>query len=76
RITRYELRLPLAAIGLKPGEKFGFNTVLYDDDGSGLRHWLQLAPGMAPGLPRGGAPVSVPMISGKTARYPRFVLAK
>ena len=76
RITRYELCLPLAAIGLKPGEEFGLNTVLYDDEGSGLRHWLQLAPGMAPGLPRGGAPVSVPMISGKTARYPRFVLAK
>jgi len=76
RVTRYELRLPLAAIDLKPGEEFGFNTVLYDDDGTGLRHWLQLAPGMAPGLPRGGAPVSVPTISRNTARYPRFALAR
>ena len=77
RMTRYELRLPLAAIGLKPGEEFGLNIVFYDgDDGTGIRHWLQLAPGMAPGLPRGGAPVSAPMIGGKTARYPRFVLAK
>jgi hypothetical protein len=76
RITRYGLCLPLAALGLQPGAEFGFNIVVYDDDeGTGIRHWLQLAPGMAPGLPR-GAPASVPIIGGKTAQYPRFVLEK
>jgi len=76
-MTRYELRLPLAALGLEPGAEFHLNIVLYDDDdGTGIRHWLQLAPRMAPGLPRAGAPASAPMISGNTALYPRFVLAK
>jgi hypothetical protein len=74
-VTRYELRMPMAALGLEPGAGFHFNIVLYDDDdGTGFRHWIQLAPRMAPGLPRAGAPVSVPMIAGKTALYPRFVL--
>jgi len=76
KVTRYGLRLPLTALGLEPGAKFGFNLVFYDDDGSGIRHWLQLAPGMAPGLPRDGEPVSLPTIAGNTARYPRFVLAE
>jgi len=67
QITRYEVRLPLAALGLEPGAEFGFNITFYDDDdGSGLRHWLQLAPGMAPG----------PTPSVNTALYPRFVLEK
>jgi len=62
-ITRYELRLPLAAIGLKGGEEFGFNAVFFDDDdGHGHRHWIQLAPGLAGGR--------------NVGRYPRFLLAK
>jgi len=62
RTTRYELRLPLAALGLEPGAEFGFNLVFYDDDGNGQRYWLQLAPGLA-----GGSNIAL---------YPRFVLAK
>jgi len=61
KTTRYELRLPLADIGLKPGEPFGFNIVfLDDDDGNGQRYWMQLAKGLA----------------GRRdlASYPRFVL--
>ena len=62
-ITRYELRLPLAAIGLNDGEEFGLNAVFFDDDdGDGHRYWIQLAPGLT-------QPVN-------TALYPRFVLAK
>jgi hypothetical protein len=77
RITRYGLRLPLATLNVESGEEFRLNIVFYDDDdGAGFRHWLQLAPGLAPGLPRGGASASVPTISGKTAQFPRFVLEK
>ena len=76
KVTRYGLRMPLAALGLEPGAEFGFNLVFYDDDGSGIRHWLQLAPDMAPGLPRAGKPVSLPTIAGNTARYPRFILER
>jgi hypothetical protein len=76
KVTRYGLRLPLAALGLEGGAEFGFNLVFYDDDGSGIRHWLQLAPGMAPGLPRDGEPVSLPTIAGNTGLYPRFILEK
>jgi hypothetical protein len=76
-VTRYGLRLPLATLGMEPGVEFRLNIVLYDDDdGTGLRHWLQLAPGMAPGLPRAGESVSAPAIAGNAAHYPRFVLAK
>ena len=75
RITRYGLRLPLATLGLEPGAEFRFNVVLYDDDdGTGIRDWLQLARGLAPSPPRGGVPVSASLVSGKTAQYPRFVL--
>jgi hypothetical protein len=63
-------------VGLAPGEEFRLNVVLYDDDGEGLRHWLQLAPGLAPGLPRAGATASAPPIRGKTAQFPRFILEK
>ena len=59
RVTRYELRLPLAAVGLEPGDEFGFNVVLVDDDGDGQPYWLRLAPGL-PG-------------SGNTSTYPKFV---
>jgi len=62
KATRYELRLPLAALGLKPGAEFGLNLVVFDDDGDGQPYWLQLAPGLA-----GGS---------NNALYPRFVLAK
>jgi hypothetical protein len=77
KVTRYGLRLPLAALGLEPGAEFRFNVVLYDDDdGTGLRHWLQLAPGMAPALPRAGQSATVATIRGKTDVYPRFILKK
>ena len=53
-----------AALGLKPGEEFGFNIVFADDDNdddTGQLYWLQLAPGLT-------HPVN-------TKLYPRFVLA-
>jgi len=62
KVTRYELRLPLAALGLKPGDEFGFNVVFVDDDGDGQPYWLRLAPGL-PG-------------SGNSTMYPQFVLEK
>jgi len=63
KVTRYELRLPLAALGINPSEAFGFNIMVFDDDdGNGSKYWFRLAPGM-----------SYPF---KTALYPRFVLAK
>ena len=62
RVTRYELRLPLATLGLEPGDEFGFNVVFVDDDGNGQPYWLQLAPGLA-----GGSNAKL---------YPRFVLEK
>jgi len=62
RATRYELRLPLAALGLKPGAECGLNIVLFDDDGDGQPYWLQLAPGLTD-------PVN-------TKLYPRLVLEK
>jgi hypothetical protein len=65
-VTRYGLRLPLAGLGLEPGAEVGFNIMFFDDDGTGQRYWLQLAPGLAPGLARGG----------NNALYPRFVLEK
>ena len=62
RVTRYELRLPLAALGLKPGAEFGLNVVLFGDDGDGQPYWLQLAPGLTdPANPK---------------LYPRFILGK
>ena len=45
------------------------NQLFFDDDGTGIRHWLRLAPGVAPGLPRNGVPVSLPTIAGNTALY-------
>ncbi len=62
-ITCYELRLPLTALGLKPGAEFGVNIVFFDDDGgNGQPYWLQLAPGLE-------HPVNNKL-------YPRFVLEK
>jgi hypothetical protein len=61
KTTVYELRLPLAALGLEPGAEFDFNIVfLDDDDGKGHRYWLQLAPGLC----------------GRPAANPRYILAK
>ena len=65
KATRYELRLPLTALGLKGGAKFGFNIVFSDEDsdeGSGQRYRLQLAPGLTH--------------PANTRLYSRFVLAK
>jgi len=62
-VTRYELRLPLAALRLKPGTEFGVNIVFFDDDGGDENvYWLQMAPGLID-------PVN-------TKLYPRFVLEK
>jgi hypothetical protein len=61
KTTVYELRLPLATLGLEPGAEFDFNIVfLDDDDGKGHRYWLQLAPGLC----------------GRPAANPRYILAK
>ncbi|MBM4163661.1 MAG: hypothetical protein FJ222_04380 [Lentisphaerae bacterium] len=44
-VTRYELRLPLEALGLKPGGAFGFNAVVFDDDdGFGQCYRVQMGP--------------------------------
>jgi len=67
RITRYELRLPLADLGLKPDEAFGFNmVVLDDDDGNGSGYWFQLAPGLCGRKPKSPPPWQ---------EYPRFELS-
>ena len=66
--TRYELRLPLADLGLRPDEAFGLNVVLLDDDdGDGMRYWFQLAPGLC-----GRKPKSPP----HWQMYPRFELSQ
>jgi hypothetical protein len=66
--TRYELRLPLADLGVKPGESFGFNVVILDDDdGAGSRYWFQLAPGLCGRTPKAPPPWQT---------YPRYVLEK
>lgn len=67
RTTRYELRLPLAELGLKPGVPFGFNIVVLDDDGGGSRYWFQLAPGLC-----GRTAKTLPAIK----LYPQYVLAE
>jgi hypothetical protein len=62
-VTRYVVRLPLAALGLAPGDTFGFNAMVCDgDDEKGMRHNLRLAQG-----------INYPFL---TDLYPRFVLAK
>jgi NADPH:quinone reductase-like Zn-dependent oxidoreductase len=63
RVTRYEVSLPLATLGVKPGDSIGFNIMFMDaDDGKGQIRTLTLAPGMP-------APF-------KTELYPKFVLEK
>jgi hypothetical protein len=61
KTTLYELRLPLAVLGVEPGTDFAFNIVFLDnDEGDRHRYWLQLAPGLC----------------GRGAASPRYVLAK
>jgi hypothetical protein len=68
RITHYELCLPLADLGLKPEEPFGFNVVfLDDDDGTGSRYWFQLSPGLCGRDARSPSPWQA---------YPQFELEK
>ena len=63
RVTRYEVSLPLATLGVKPGDSIGFNIMFMDaDDGKGQTRTLTLAPGMP-------APF-------KTELYPKFVIEK
>ncbi|TSJ79587.1 GH39 family glycosyl hydrolase [Rariglobus hedericola] len=49
--TRYQVRLPWVALGLKqvPAEPFRVNFIVNDDDGDGRKQWLRLAPGMGDG---------------------------
>ena len=62
-ITRYGVRLPLAALGLAPGDTFGFNAMVCDgDDDQGMRYNVRMAQG-----------ISYPF---QTELYPRFVLKK
>jgi hypothetical protein len=62
-VTRYSVRLPLAALGLASGDTFGFNAMFCDgDDDKGMRYNLRMAQG-----------ISYPF---RTDLYPRFVLAK
>ncbi len=68
--TTYELRVPLAELGLKAGMDFGMNLAILDDDGVGRGvegpcYWLQLGPGMALRDTKPDAKL-----------YPRFVLPK
>ncbi|MBM4149505.1 MAG: hypothetical protein FJ224_10745, partial [Lentisphaerae bacterium] len=61
KLTRYTLRLPLAALGLKAGDTFGFNVMFCDSDSDNrMDFYLRLAQG-----------VSFPF---RTELYPRFVL--
>jgi len=61
KLTRYTLRLPLAALGLKAGDTFGFNAMLCDSDiDNRMDFYLRLAQG-----------VSFPF---RTELYPRFAL--
>jgi hypothetical protein len=63
KLTRYGVRLPLAALGLAPGDTFGFDAMICDgDDSKGMRHNMRLVEG-----------ISYPF---RTDLYPRFVLAK
>ena len=44
KVTRYELRLPLADLGLAPGGKCCYYFMFMDNDGKGLRYRFQWAP--------------------------------
>ena len=44
-VTRYEMRVPLADIGVKPGEACSYYFLFFDDDdGKGCHHRLQYIP--------------------------------
>lgn len=50
--TFYEMRIPLAILGIPPqkGSAFGFNFVIFNDDtGAGANYYYQLAPGITGG---------------------------
>ena len=62
-VTRYEMRLPLADIGVKPGAECSFYLMFFDDDdGKGCHHRLQWVPGKTKTFMR--------------RLYPRFVLGE
>jgi formylglycine-generating enzyme required for sulfatase activity len=44
KVTRYELRLPLADLGRPPGRKWCYYFMFMDNDGKGLRYRFQWAP--------------------------------
>jgi hypothetical protein len=44
KVTRYELRLPLAGLKVKPGTECCFYFRFFDNDGGGARYRFQLAP--------------------------------
>ncbi len=44
KVTRYELRLPLAELGLAPGGKCCYCFMFMDNDGKGVRYRFQWAP--------------------------------
>ena len=44
KVTRYELRLPLAGLKLKPDTECCFYFRFFDDDGSGAQYRFDLAP--------------------------------
>lgn len=44
QVTRYELRIPLAGLLLKPGVECCFYFRFFDNDGTGARYRFQLAP--------------------------------
>jgi len=52
KTTFYEMRIPLAVLGINKVEKtvFGFNFAIFNDDsGSGANYWTQLSPGITGG---------------------------
>ncbi len=62
--TFYEMKLPLASLGLSPdsGVTFGYNAILFDDDdGEGMDYWIQITDGIAGG-------------SWAPERFPNFIL--
>lgn len=60
--TSYSAALPLAILGLEPGEEFALDVQVVDDDDAGQRHTLQLADGIT----------TDPVGADATDRFPRF----
>lgn len=57
--TRYQVRLPWVALGLKeaPTDPFRLSFIVNDDDGDGRKQWLRLSPGMGDGKAPGQFPL-------------------